>query len=133
MAILARMTLGEKILKRRKELKLSQQKLAAVAGISQPQISELENKEGGEDQETRLTLTQLKLLADALMVPADYLIDPNQAEAPTAPIGAMEVQVWRLVRRLGPEEALDRLVLTPDAKRRNNARNPDGEDKPASG
>jgi transcriptional regulator with XRE-family HTH domain len=56
-------------------------------------------------------LDQLAALADALQVPFDYLANPKRTETPSIQELETETQVREMVRRLGTEVAIDRLLL----------------------
>ena len=70
------MTLGEKVRARRLELKLSQDELAEIVGISQPSLSDIEN---GQTEWPRGN--NIVPLADALQVTTDYLLRGEAADA----------------------------------------------------
>ena len=63
------MTMGDRIRKRRQELGLSQQALAARVGVSRVTINELENR-----IRSTITTDTAKGLARALGVSIDYLV-----------------------------------------------------------
>ncbi len=63
------MTMGERIRRRRQELRLSQQELADRVGISRPTISQLES-----GAQPTMNTNTAKALARALGVGVDYLI-----------------------------------------------------------
>ena len=78
------MDLGLNIRRRREQLGLSQMALAKRAEIPQSRISEWES-----GARTQMSLHNLRSLARALGVSADYLIDTwEDGEAPAPPVGA---------------------------------------------
>ena len=78
------MDLGTKIRHRREQLGLAQHELAKVVGMTQARISELECGE-----RTQMSLKNLRNLARALGVSADYLIGTwEDGEAPAPPPAA---------------------------------------------
>ena len=92
------MDLGTKIRHRREQLGLAQHELAKVVGMTQARISELECGE-----RTQMSLKNLRNLARALGVSADYLIgtwEDGEAPAPTTAGGAA-VEVAAPARRRG--------------------------------
>ena len=78
------MNLGLNIRRRREQLGLSQMDLSKRAEIPQSRISELES-----GARTQMSLYNLRSLARALGVSADYLLDTwEDGEAPTPPTAA---------------------------------------------
>ncbi len=78
------MDLGIKIRCRREQLCLSQAELARLMGLTQARISEWES-----GARTQMSLQNLRNLARALGVSADYLIDTwEDGEAPALPAAA---------------------------------------------
>jgi transcriptional regulator with XRE-family HTH domain len=84
------MTIGDRIRKRRQELRISQQELSDMTGVRRATISDLES-----GKRTGMTLDTAKALARALGVSIDYLADTwgegeeNQLQpASTALVGA---------------------------------------------
>jgi len=78
------MNLGLKIRRRREELGLSQMDLSKLAEIPQSRISELES-----GARTQMSLQNLRSMARALRVSADYLLDTwEDGEAPAPPTAA---------------------------------------------
>ncbi len=80
------MNFGTKIRQRREQLDLSQQELARLLGMTQARISEIES-----GARPNVNLNNLRNLARALGVSADYLIgtwEDNAAQAPTAATSA---------------------------------------------
>ena len=92
------MNFGTKIRQRREQLGLSQQDLARLLGMTQSRISEIES-----GARPHVNLTNLRNLARALGVSADYLIgtwEDGEAPAPTTAGGAA-VEVAAPARRRG--------------------------------
>jgi len=78
------MNFGTKIRQRRDQLGLSQQDLARLLGMTQSRISEIES-----GARPHVNLTNLRNLARALGVSADYLIGTwEEGEAPAPPPAA---------------------------------------------
>ena len=78
------MHLGLRIRRRREQLGLSQMDLAKLAEIPQSRISELES-----GARTQMSLQNLRSMARALGVSADYLLDTwEDGEAPVPPTAA---------------------------------------------
>jgi transcriptional regulator with XRE-family HTH domain len=77
------MNFGTKIRQRREQLGLSQQELARKLGMTQARISEIES-----GARPHVNLTNLRNLARALGVSADYLIGTWEDEAEAAPTAA---------------------------------------------
>ena len=78
------MNLGLRIRRRREQLGLSQMELAKLAEIPQSRISELES-----GARTQMSLQNLRSMARALGVSADYLLDTwEDGEAPAPPTAA---------------------------------------------
>jgi transcriptional regulator with XRE-family HTH domain len=77
------MDLGTKIRHRREQLGLSQAELARACGLTQARISEWES-----GARTQMSLQNLRSLARALGVSADYLIGTWEDDAGTAPPAA---------------------------------------------
>ena len=70
------MNIGERIKARRKELKMSMQKVADIAGVTKSYICEIEK---GSRQ--NITIKSLLCLADALDVTGEYFIGTNKSSA----------------------------------------------------
>jgi transcriptional regulator with XRE-family HTH domain len=80
--------MGERIRKRRQELRLSQQDLADQSGVSRPTIATLES-----GVRTTTTTDTIRALARALGISVDYLIgtwDDEDEEPALATVGAQE-------------------------------------------
>jgi transcriptional regulator with XRE-family HTH domain len=77
------MNFGTKIRQRREQLGLSQQELARKLGMTQARISEIES-----GARPHVNLTNLRNLARALGVSADYLIGTWEDDAAPAPTAA---------------------------------------------
>ena len=78
------MNLGLRIRRRREQLGLSQMDLSKLAEIPQSRISELES-----GARTQMSLQNLRSMARALGVSADYLLDTwEDGEAPAPPTAA---------------------------------------------
>lgn len=80
------MSMGERIRKRRQELKLSQHELAEASGVSRPTIADIER-----GRRTTLTTDTAKALARALGVSIDYLVGTWEEETDPAPAALVEV------------------------------------------
>ena len=107
------MSFAKRIASRRKELGLTQQALAAAAGIHVMQVHRYEN-EGAQP-----SLEVLKKLAIALRVSADHLLFEEDERSPA---DELKLQ-FEAVSRLDPEErrviqeVVDSILLKHDAKR----------------
>jgi transcriptional regulator with XRE-family HTH domain len=98
------MDLGMKIRHRREQLGLSQAELARALGITQARISEWES-----GARTQMSLKNLRSMARALGVSADYLIGTWEDDVePTAPAAApATAESTAALRRRGrPRKAL---------------------------
>lgn len=65
--------IGEKIKKRRSALKLSQQELADILGVTYQQVQRYENGKN------KLNVENIQVIADALSVPLSYFFEPSAA------------------------------------------------------
>jgi transcriptional regulator with XRE-family HTH domain len=63
--------IGDKIKKRRSALKLSQQELADILGVTYQQVQRYENGKN------KLNVENIQVIADALSVPLSYFFEPS--------------------------------------------------------
>ena len=89
------MSLGEKLKKHRKQKGYSLDRLAEVADTSKSYLWELENRETRKPSGEKLTL-----IAQALGVTTDYLLDENA----TPDEDVMKDAFFRRFRKLDPDE-----------------------------
>jgi transcriptional regulator with XRE-family HTH domain len=97
------MVIVEKIRRLAKRKGWSQGEFAALAGMRSNRISKWANDEGEP------TLKQGLAMARLLGVPLEYLAD-DEAPDPGTPEALRELEVWRIVKAIGPEAAWLRLV-----------------------
>lgn len=64
--------IGEKIKKRRQEIKISQEELADVLGVTYQQVQRYENGTN------RLNVENIQMIADALSAPLSYFFETSQ-------------------------------------------------------
>ena len=65
--------IGEKIKSRRRELGISQEKLAEILGVTYQQVQRYENGMN------KLNVENIQVIADALSVPVSYFFEPEKA------------------------------------------------------
>jgi transcriptional regulator with XRE-family HTH domain len=113
-------TLADRLLAARKAKGLSQVRLAKLAGLSQPSLS---NIESGET--TSLRGATLIRLAEALQVDPHWLQGGADANLPERPPFHEEEQALKLLRKLSPEDrerwlAIGRVLLECSSVRAKN-------------
>lgn len=90
--------IGERIKKRRKELGISQEKLAEILGVTYQQIQRYENGTN------RLNVENIQLIADALSVPVSYFFEDSKpsivAERPSHYLPAEESKLLKYFRKI---------------------------------
>jgi len=69
--------IGERIKKRRKELKISQEELAEMLGVTYQQVQRYENGKN------RLNVENIQSVADALNVPVSYFFEAEKTSTAT--------------------------------------------------
>ncbi len=100
------------------------QKLCALKGLDQSDLAELVGVSKSSMSRILSGLQEPKLrlaheLARALGVPLDYLVDDDQEELPQSrwmSLSEEEAGLLRIVRRLGVETAIDRLLEIPSQR-----------------
>src|SRR5438093_2668600 len=102
------MELGTKIRHRREQIGLSQADLAQLMHIAQGRISEWES-----GARTQMSLKNLRSLARALGVSADYLIGTWEDDAEPAPTAPTAVADAAPARRWGRPRSRPRSAVTP--------------------
>ena len=112
MRTMADMTLGEKLSKLIATRGTNKANVARTLGVSKSTIANWIEGKGVPK------LYEAAKLADALGVPLDYLADDTLDEPPGPELAPDEAEVFRLVRRMGVEEAHRRLLQLSDGSRR---------------
>lgn len=100
--------IGEKIKNRRRELKVSQEELAEVAGVTYQQIQRYEKGTN------RLNVENIQTIADALSVPLIYFFEPDRAvvvsEEPAPYLPAEEIRLLRYFRRIKDRNSKETVI-----------------------
>jgi transcriptional regulator with XRE-family HTH domain len=90
--------IGGRIKNRRKEIGISQEKLAEVLGVTYQQIQRYENGSN------RLNLENIQIIADALTMPVSYFFEPERplkvAEETATYLPAEESKLLRYFRKI---------------------------------
>jgi transcriptional regulator with XRE-family HTH domain len=90
--------IGERIKKRRKELKISQEELAEILGVTYQQVQRYENGRN------RLNVENIQMIADALSVSVSYFFESHKtsiiSEKPTLYLSAEENKLLRYFRKI---------------------------------
>ena len=96
--ILTNSEIGGRIKNRRKEIGISQEKLAEVLGVTYQQIQRYENGSN------RLNLENIQIIADALTMPVSYFFEPERplkvAEETATYLPAEESKLLRYFRKI---------------------------------
>lgn len=106
MGLMARMRLKEKLPWLMEQKGIKPAELSKMTGIPAPRFSEWKDPKGKRSP----TLEQAKRIARALGVSLDYLADDSLDEPPNPELNAEDREILRIARRLGYEQALDRLI-----------------------
>ncbi|MBM4140699.1 MAG: helix-turn-helix transcriptional regulator [Nitrospira sp.] len=90
--------IGEKIKRRRKELGISQERLAEILGVTYQQVQRYENGTN------RLNVENIQSIADALSVPVSYFFEDGKtsivSERPSLYLPADESKLLKYFRRI---------------------------------
>jgi transcriptional regulator with XRE-family HTH domain len=90
--------IGEKIKKRRKELGISQERLAEILGVTYQQVQRYENGTN------RLNIENIQLVADILSVPVSYFFEDGKtfiiAEKPSHYLPTDESKLLKYFRKI---------------------------------
>lgn len=100
--------IGEKIKKRRKELRISQEQLAEILGVTFQQVQRYENGTN------RLNVENIQIVADTLSVPVSYFFKydktPMVTERPAFYLPSDENRLLRYFRKIRNNSSKDTVI-----------------------
>jgi len=100
--------IGERIKKRRIELRLSQEKLADALGVTYQQVQRYENGTN------RLNVENIQLIADILFLPVSYFFAPGKtlmvAEEATPYLPADESNLMKYFRKIEKDSSKNLVI-----------------------